>query len=183
MLEQAGLRVEAIPARVDEEEIRSAMVAERASADAMADVLAERKAQYVSRHRPLDLVIGADQILECDGAVYGKPADRSTAKSQLLALRGRNHRLISCVCVVRAEERLWHHLDRATLTMRNFSEPFVDTYLDAIGETAFAGPGSYRLEELGSQLFARVTGDHFTILGLPLLPLLDYLRVQGVLAT
>ena len=183
MLENAGVNVVAVAPRVDEDEIKASMTAEGASGEALAEVLAERKALYVSRQRPQDLVIGADQILDCDGVIYSKPADLAAAKDQLLALKGKTHKLISCVCVVRGEQRLWHHLDHALLAMRDFSTLFLDAYLDAVGQTALDGPGSYRIEGYGAQLFSRVTGDHFTILGLPLLPLLDYLRIQGVLTS
>jgi len=183
MLESAGVEVVAVAPRVDENGIRDSMAAAGADAAAIADVLAERKACAVSRRHRSDLVIGADQILDCGGVIYGKPADRDAARGQLLALRGKTHRLVSCVCVARGEQRLWHHLDRAHLTMRNFSDSFADDYLDTVGETALEGPGSYRIEGYGSQLFARISGDYFTILGLPLLPVLDYLRTQGVLAS
>ena len=183
MLEQAGVAFEACPARIDEEEIKQSLLAEGAAGDAIADVLAERKAAYVSRQRPDQIVIGADQILECDGEIFSKPVDRTGAKSQLMRLRGVDHDLISVVCVIRNGERLWHHLDRAHLKMRHFSEEFLEDYLDAVGDMALAGPGGYRVEGLGAQLFSRITGDYFSILGLPLLPLLDYLRVQGALRT
>ena len=181
MLEAAGLAVEVAVPHVDEAEIRDAMIAASADAGAIADVLAERKAAYVSRQRPNSLVIGADQVLVCDGRIYAKPAGREAAWQQLAELRGREHELLSCVCVVRGGERLWHRQDRARLTMRPFSDAFVEAYLDAVGDAALGGPGAYRVEGLGAQLFARISGDHFTILGLPLLPLLDYLRVQGIL--
>lgn len=181
MLEQAGVAVEAVAPRVDEEEIRESMVAVGADGAAVAEVLAERKAAYVSRRRPRDLVIGADQVLECDGRIYSKPADREAARRQLLELRGREHALISCACAFRGEERLWHQLDRARLTMRPCSEAFIDAYLDAVGDIALEGPGAYRVEGIGAQLFSRIAGNHFTILGLPLIPLLDYLRLQGML--
>lgn len=181
MLENAGLAVEAIAPHVDEEEIRQAMIAANADSAALAEVLAERKAMSVSRQRPDYLVIGADQVLDCEGRIYSKPADRSGARQQLLELRGRDHELISCACVIRGGERLWHHLDRARLRMRAFSEAFADSYLDAVGDAALDGPGAYRMEGLGVQLFSDISGSHFTILGLPLLPLLDYLRVQGIL--
>lgn len=183
LLADAGVDFEARAARIDEEEIRQSLLAEGANGDVLADVLAERKAVYVSRNRPDALVIGADQILECDGDIFNKPPDRDIAKRHLTLLRGRDHDLITCVCVVRGGQRLWHHLDRAHLRMRDFSDEFLDQYLDAVGDIALEGPGAYRIEGHGAQLFSRITGDYFTILGLPLLPLLDYLRVQGALKT
>ncbi len=181
MLENAGVVFDICPARIDEEEIKQSLLSEGASVDETADALAERKAAYVSRLQPDKIVIGADQILQCDGEIFSKPGDRESAQSQLIRLRGRDHELISVVCVVRGNQRLWHHLDRAHLTMRNFSDAFLEAYLDEVGDTALEGPGGYRVEELGAQLFSRITGDYFTILGLPLLPLLDYLRLRGAL--
>jgi len=166
---------------VDEEEIRQAMIAEKAEAAALAEVLAEQKARAVSRQRPQDLVIGADQILEMDGIVFNKPKNADSAREALLRLRGREHRLFSCVCIVRDGQRLWHQLDSARLVMRDFSDEFLDTYLESIGEDALAGPGSYRIEGIGSQLFSSISGDYFTILGLPLIPLLSFLRSHGAL--
>jgi septum formation protein len=157
------------------------MVSEKAGGGDIAEVLAEQKARSVSRQRPRDLVIGADQILEMDGQIFSKPRDMATAREALAVLRGREHSLFSCVYVLRDGQRLWHKLDRANLTMRDFSDEFLEAYLASIGDQAFAGPGSYRIEDVGSQLFSKISGDYFTILGLPLLPLLDYLRVQGVL--
>ena len=181
LLTNAGIDFDTMAPQVDEDEIRQAMLADGADGDALADALSEHKARYVSRHRPTHLVIGADQILECDGKIFNKPIDRQAARDQLVALGGRDHFLISCVCVVRGGARFWHHLDRARLSMRTLSASFIEDYLDAVGNAAFDGPGSYRIEGIGAQLFARITGDYFTILGLPLIPLLDYLRVQGAL--
>lgn len=183
MLENAGVVFESHPARIDEEEIKQSLLAEDAPGHAIADVLAERKAAYVSHRHPDKIIVGADQILECDGEIYSKPVDRAGAKTQLERLRGRDHDLISVVCVVQNGQRIWHHLDRAHLQMRRFSDGFLDDYLDAVGDIALEGPGGYRIEGLGAQLFSRITGDYFTILGLPLLPLLDYLRVQKTLPT
>lgn len=181
ILEKAGVVVEAMSPRVDEEEIKNAMVAEKASAAEIAEVLAEQKARSVSRRQPQDLVIGADQVLEMGSQIYSKPADLASARKALVGLRGQEHRLFSCVCVLRDGERLWHKLDSARLTMREFSDEFLDAYLQSIGDQALAGPGSYQIEGAGSQLFSKISGDYFTILGLPLLPLLDFLRVQGAL--
>jgi septum formation protein len=143
--------------------------------------LAELKAQRVARRHPGSLVIGADQVLECDGILFDKPSDLAAARSQLMALRGREHRLLSAVVLVRDGERVWHHVDRANLTVRDFSADFLDRYLRSAGDAALSSVGAYQLEGVGAQLFAAIDGDYFTILGLPLLPLLDILREQGIL--
>jgi septum formation protein len=126
-------------------------------------------------------VIGADQVLDCDGVLFDKPADPGAARTQLLALRGRTHRLVSAVVLVRDGQRLWHHVGRADLKMRDFSTRFLDRYLESAGQAALSSVGAYQLEGIGAQLFAAIEGDYFTILGLPLLPLLDNLREHGVL--
>lgn len=181
ILENAGLLVETLAPRVDEDEIRCAMLAENAGAGDIAEVLAEQKARSVSRQRPERLVIGADQILEMDGRIFSKPKNLAAAREALLALRGREHQLLSCVCILRDGRRLWHNLDSAKLAMRQFSDEFLDSYLRSIGDEAIAGPGSYRIEGPGAQLFSHISGDYFTILGLPLFPLLAFLRDRGVL--
>lgn len=180
MLEQAGLTAILDKPLVDEEEVKEAGRVEGVSADIVAEALAELKAQRITRRHPGALVIGADQMLECEGRWFDKPAGRDAARDQLLALRGRTHRLVSCAVVVRDGERIWHKTDSARLTMRNFSEAFLDEYLDRAGEGVLHSVGAYQLEGLGAQLFHRVEGDFFTILGLPLLPLLGFLRVHGV---
>lgn len=182
LLEAAGVALTIAPARIDEDEIKRSMIAEGADGAAIAEALAELKARAVSRTHPGLLVIGADQVLEHDGTIFSKPTDREAARVQLVALRGGGHMLIDCVCVLRDGERLWHRTESARLRMRDFSDGFLDAYLDEVGDQAFDGPGAYRLEGLGAQLFDRIDGDYFTILGLPLLALLDYLRVQGVIA-
>ncbi|CAO3449844.1 Maf-like protein [Azospirillum argentinense] len=182
MLERAGVRVTLAPAAVDEEEIKLAARAEGAPVEDVAEALAELKAQRVTRKHPGALVIGADQMLECEGRWFDKPADRDAARVQLQDLRGKMHRLVSCAVVIRDGERLWHHVDRARLTMRPFSDAFLDSYLNAAGDDVLGSVGAYHLEGLGAQLFHRVDGDFFTILGLPLLPLLGFLRVHGVIA-
>ncbi|NUB07417.1 Maf-like protein [Azospirillum sp. Vi22] len=182
MLERAGVRVALAPAAVDEEEIKLAARAEGAPVEDVAEALAELKAQRVTRKHPGALVIGADQMLECEGRWFDKPADRDAARAQLQDLRGKTHRLVSCAVVIRDGERLWHHVDRARLSMRPFSDAFLDSYLNAAGDDVLGSVGAYHLEGLGAQLFHRVDGDFFTILGLPLLPLLGFLRVHGVIA-
>ncbi|HET7595036.1 MAG TPA: Maf family protein, partial [Stellaceae bacterium] len=121
-----------------------------------------------------------DQMLDCAGTWFDKPHDRADARAQLVALRGKRHELVSAVTVVRNGAVIWHLVDRPRLAMRAFSDDFLDTYLAALGDEALASVGVYQLEGLGAQLFERVEGDYFSILGLPLLPLLDFLRGHGV---
>lgn len=180
MLERAGLAAILDKPAVDEEEVKLAGRAEGVPVEAVAEALAELKAMRITRRHLGALVIGADQMLECEGAWFDKPMDRAGARDQLLTLRGKTHQLVSCAVVVRDGERLWHKVDRARLTMRPFSEAFLDDYLDRVGDDVLHSVGAYQLEGLGAQLFQRVEGDFFTILGLPLLPLLGFLRVHGV---
>ncbi|BAI70640.1 septum formation protein [Azospirillum sp. B510] len=180
MLEQAGVSAILDKPLVDEDEVKAAGRAEGVPADIVAEALAELKAQRITRRHPGALVVGADQMLECEGRWFDKPADLAAARAQLLDLRGRTHRLVSCAVVVRDGERIWHKVDSARLTMRNFTEAFLDEYLTRVGDDVLHSVGAYQLEGLGAQLFQRVEGDFFTILGLPLLPLLGFLRVHGV---
>jgi septum formation protein len=184
LLEGAGVPHIIEPSRVDEDEIKLSMRAEGANATEIAEVLAEAKAVYVSRKHPASMVLGADQVLECDGETFDKPVDRADALAQLQSLRGQKHQLISYAVIVRGGVRIWQAVDRATLEIRrDATDDFFNAYLDAAGDDAFNGPGGYRIESLGAQLFSHVDGSHFTILGLPLLALLDYLRANGVLDT
>ena len=133
----------------------------------------------VSTRRRNALVIGADQVLVLDGALFDKPVDRADAAATLRRLRGRRHELVSAVAVVLDGATIWRHAEAAHLTMRPFSDDFLDAYLDAVGEAAYASVGAYFLEGAGIQLFSEIEGDFFTILGLPLLPLLAFLRERG----
>ncbi len=180
MLERAGVPCRAVAPGVDEAEVKRAFRAEAAGAADLATALAELKARTVSAGCAGALVVGADQVLECEGRLYDKPADADAARAQIAALSGRVHHLVTAAAVVRDGARLWHHVDRARLTMRPLSPRFIDAYLDAVGGEACESVGGYRLEGLGAQLFSRVEGDFFTVLGLPLLPLLGFLRAQGV---
>ena len=181
ILADAGLPAVIDPAAVDEEEIRAAFRAEGRSAADCATALAESKATRVSGRHTGALVLGADQILECGGRWFDKPASFEAARAQLKALRGERHTLVAAAAVVRNGSVLWHTTDRAQLTMRSFSDDFLDAYIAAAGADLMGSVGAYRLEGLGAQLFERVEGDFFTILGLPLLPLLDFLRGNGAL--
>lgn len=181
MLARAGVTFVVDTAPVDEAAVKDAMRVETDNPARVAEVLAELKATRVSARHPGAIVIGADQMLECERAWFDKPADRAAARAQLVALRDKTHRLVSSVVAVRDGQRLWHHTDSARLTMRRFSDAFLDDYLDRAGDGVLSSVGAYQLEGLGAQLFLAVEGDHFTILGLPLLPLLDFLRENGVL--
>lgn len=176
ILRNAGLTFDVAAAGIDETAIKQSLLGDGANGAAIADALAELKAVRVSQRRPGAFVIGADQVLVCDGALFDKPADLGAARSALLALRGRSHELVSAAVVARDGAPIWRHGDTAYLQMRPFSETFLDHYLADMGQSAVASVGAYQVEGLGIQLFSRITGDHFTILGLPLLPLLDFLR-------
>ena len=182
LLVSAGVSFESRPANIDEKEIQSSLLAEKCEPKVIAEILAENKALAISRKSPGSLVIGADQILECGKAVLNKPKSETEAREQLCLLRNAEHKLISSVVVARDGERLWHNTDVAHLRMRNFSDCFLDSYLADLKDDLLSGSGCYRVEGPGIQLFERITGDYATILGLPLLALLDYLRVQGVIA-
>lgn len=183
LLAAAGLTVHCEAARIDEEGVKAALKAEGATAAQVAETLAELKAQRVARRHVGALVIGADQMLSCNDVWFDKPPDRDHAAAQLRALAGKTHTLWTGVCVVRDGTRLWHYNAKAQLTMRALSDDFIAAYLDATGPAVTASVGAYQLEGLGAQLFAKVEGDFFTILGLPLLPLLDFLRQNKALPT
>ncbi|MGQ0676951.1 MAG: Maf family protein [Rhodospirillales bacterium] len=183
LLRQAGIEPRIEPAGIDEGEIKASLRARGADAAQAVEALAELKATRVSRRHAGALVLGADQMLACEGQWSDKPRDMDDARRQLAALRGRRHELFSAACVVRDGARLWHHGESAGLSMRRFSDDFLDAYLKAVGADALNLVGAYALEGPGVQLFARVEGDFFGILGLPLLPLLDFLRSHGVART
>jgi septum formation protein len=183
MLAAAGVSHRVDPATIDEGAVKRRLVAEGADAQRIAGRLADDKALAVgARHRDA-LVIGADQMLDCAGELFDKPRSPAEARAQLERLSGREHRLSSAVAVVREARVLWRHCAVARMRMRTLSPSFLDSYLAAAGDSVLLSVGAYRLEGLGAQLFERVEGDYFTVLGLPLLPLLGFLREQGVLTT
>jgi septum formation protein len=179
MLEAAGIPVEVKPADVDERSLQRDS-ASRAG-EKVALLLAKAKARSVSMAEPRRVVVGADQTLSCDDRLFNKPANTLAAFDQLMSLRGRAHELHSAVAVMRDNVLLFSHCDTARLTMRPFSEAFLRAYIDTLGAAATQSVGGYQIESLGAQLFERIDGDHFTILGLPLLPLLGFLREHGLL--
>ena len=182
MLTAAGVPFEAVAPRVDEESAKESFRARGLEARDLADALAELKAIRVSASRPGDVVLGCDQTLELDdGTMLDKPGD--DVASQLRILSGRTHRLFSAVVAVENGQPVWRHIDKAVLTIRPLSKSFIQDYVAHEGDAVSGCVGSYRIEGLGAQLFTRIDGSHFTILGLPLLPLLDWLRVRGVLAS
>jgi len=173
------VRVE--PAAVDEEVVKQTFRARGRAAVECALALAEAKARRVAGRHDRAFVIGADQILVCDGLWFDKPSDLGAARAQLKALRGRAHQLATAVCVVQNGTRIWHTVKQPHLLMRDFSDIFLDDYLAVEGTAVLGTVGAYRLEGRGVQLFERVEGDHFAILGLPLLELLEFLRECGQL--
>lgn len=180
VLQNAGIALEIVPADIDER----ALEARAATSDpgAVAALLAAEKARVVAQKRPGRLVLGADQTLALGQRVFSKPADAAAARDQLKALRGRTHELHSALALARDGAIVFEHRDVARLTMRDFSDGFLDAYVAAAGTALTASVGSYQVESIGIQLFDRIEGSYFTILGLPLLPLLEFLRRNGQFA-
>lgn len=180
ILAAAGLRFEIRPALIDERAVEAK--AGVRDATAVARLLARAKAEAVAAKLPGRMVLGADQTLARGNMRFGKPVDRDAAAEQLRALRGRSHELHSALMLVRDGDVIFDCVDVAQLTMRDFSDRFLDDYLDMLGDDAMASVGAYQLEGIGIHLFERVKGDYFTILGLPLLALLEFLRQNGYVA-
>lgn len=182
LLANAGVEAEAVRPGVDEDALKAALRAEGVGVGDQAMALAEMKAMRVSGRRE-GLVIGGDQMLALGPEAFDKPQDMAGARDHLRRLSGQTHTLETALVVCEGGEPVWRHLARPRLTMRALSEAFIDDYVERCGEALLSTVGAYQLESLGSQLFTRIEGDYFSILGLPLLPLLDYLRVRGVLQT
>ncbi|MFO1141245.1 MAG: nucleoside triphosphate pyrophosphatase [Amaricoccus sp.] len=180
LLRGAWVPFETMVARVDEAAVKAGMQAESAPPRDIADALAELKARRIAGRAPGRLVLGADQVLVCGGRLYDKPADRAEARRQLQELRGQRHELLSAAVVFEHGAPVWRHVGRAQLTMRPFTDAFLEAYLDREGPAILDSVGAYRLEDGGAELFARVDGDIFTIVGLPLLELLGFLRTRGI---
>ena len=186
ILHDAGLGYRCYPVAIDEESVRASASSEAVPDGDIAVMLAEMKAAAAVQRLALEsdssptFVLGCDQILACDKAIYSKPQDRAMAKAQLMALSGKTHQLFSAAVLYREGERIWHHLAIAKITMRRLDEDFIDSYLDRLGAAAFTSPASYQIENLGAHLLSRIDGCHFSILGLPLLELLGILREHGL---
>lgn len=179
IMHQAGLDFKVVTKAVDESAIKKAMLAEGAKLRDIADALAEAKSVRVSRTTP-GLVIGADQIMVMDNILFDKPVDMAAARERLLLMRGKTHHLIGAIVISENGQPVWRHMSKTTLKVRDFSETFLDAYLAAEGDAVLKSVGAYRFEGRGAQLFSYVEGDFFSILGLSLLPLMDYLRLRGV---
>ena len=181
ILSDAGIDFDVETRTIDEDALKGALLADHVPPRDIADALAEAKALAVSRRRDADFVIGADQILVLDGQMYDKPKSRDEARERLRLLRGRTHQLLGATVVCEAGRPVWRNLARTRLTMRAFSDEFLEDYLDREAELVTKSVGAYRFEGLGAQLFTMVDGDFFAILGLDLIPLLDYLRLRGAI--
>ena len=180
VLTGAGVPFEVAVAGVDEDAVKTAMLAQGATPRDVADALAEIKAVKISAGRP-GFVIGSDQTLEFEGQLYDKAETLEAAAERLKTMRGKPHKLHSAVVVAKDGAPIWREIVSATLTMRDFSDDFLDAYLALEGEEMLGSVGCYRLEGPGAQLFSKIEGDYFAILGLPLMGLLDLFRRHGVL--
>jgi septum formation protein len=182
MLDAAGVPHEAVSPQVDEESVKAALLAEKVAPRDLADALAEMKAVKVSKLVPNALVLGGDSVVALDdGSLLDKPVSREDAAGHLRRMSGRHHDLISAAVIAEGGRPVWRHVERARMHVRTLSEAFIGSYLDAEWPAISGCVGCYRVEGPGVQLFSKTAGDHFTILGMPLMQVLDYLRVRGVL--
>ena len=182
LLQNAGLTLTAQPARIDEAALRASLTAEAATPRDIADALAEAKARKLAQRHPTALILGCDQVLAFQTQILSKPVTQTDARHQLQTLRGQTHQLHSALVLYHDARPVWRHIGTASLTMRPFTDAFLDDFLARGGEGLLGSVGCYRLEDDGVQLFSRIDGDYFTILGLPLMGLLDLLRRHGALA-
>lgn len=183
LLKSAGIKAELCKPSIDEEHIKNDLKKScySSSAEQLAILLAELKAHDVSKKYSEYYVIGADQVLECEGKLFNKPENIENAKKQLLELKGKKHRLVNGLSIVKNNLLQFHFINHVTLEMRNFSEDFLENYLEKADKNIIYSVGSYHIEGLGAQLFSSIEGDYFSILGLPLLPLLEFLRNKRII--
>ncbi len=182
ILDGAGLNYDVVVKPVDEAAIKAGLLADGAKPRDIADALAEAKSLRVSRLMP-GLVIGSDQIMEMDGQIFDKPKDMEEARARLWDMRGKSHSLIGAVVISENGSPVWRHASKTVLHVREFTKDFLDGYLEAEGEGLLTSVGGYKFEGRGAQLFSHVQGDFFSILGLSLLPVLDYLRLRGAITS
>ncbi|MBU6442376.1 MAG: Maf family protein [Alphaproteobacteria bacterium] len=183
LLRAAGVPFEIRPAHVDEDAIKDSMLADGADARAVADALAEAKALRISLSCPGELVLGADQVLDFESELVSKSPDLEAAAILLRRLRGKAHKIVTAAVLARDGVPIWRHLTVATMTMRDFSDAFLVGYLADEGDGVLSSVGCFQIERRGLQLFSRIDGDYYSILGLPMIPLLTALRAQGIIAT
>lgn len=181
MLRNAGLTFDVIKPRIDEAAASAALIMDNATPRDMADALAEMKARKVSQKDPAALVIGCDQVLAFEGAISGKPDDEGALRDQLRSMRGKDHQLLSAVVIYEDSKPIWRHVGTVHMRMHMLTDPYIDTYISRNWETVRHCAGGYQLEGEGARLFSRITGDYFTVLGLPLVELLSYLGQRGVI--
>lgn len=181
LLKNSGVEFRQVPANIDESEIKDSLRFDECPTNSAAEILAELKAKSVSKEFPDALVLGLDTMLEVDLIWLSKPQTKAEVKTHLQRLRAKTHLLVTSVVAVNNGQRLWHHTETAKLTTRNISDAFITSYIDKTGDTVLSSVGAYHLEGLGAQLFSKVEGNYFAILGLPLIPILMFLRNQGFL--
>ncbi|MCG7493937.1 nucleoside triphosphate pyrophosphatase [Thalassobius sp. Cn5-15] len=179
MLQNAGVQVRIIKPRVDEDMVKDSLLVEGAPPRDIADTLAEMKALKISEKEPDALVIGCDQVLDLGGRMLSKPETREEARAQLIEMRGERHMLLSAAVICEAGKPIWRHIGQVRLRMRDFSDDFLEGYLDRNWPDVSHSVGGYQLEAEGVRLFSRIDGDYFTVLGLPLMEMLNYLTLRG----
>lgn len=179
LLQNAGLDFDVLPVAIDEEMIKESLLAEAVTPRNISDALAEAKSLKASAKRPGNLVLGCDQVLECEGQLLSKPKSIADARSQLLALRNKRHTLYSAAVISEDGKPIWRHIGQVKLFMRDFSDAYLDAYLARNWDSIQHSVGGYKLEEEGVRLFARVEGDYFNVLGLPLIEILSFLTLRG----
>lgn len=180
MLTAAGLEFKAVPAEVDEEELKRAALAENIPPPDAATMIAEMKAQKISARHPNAFVLGADQLLVCQDDWYSKPKSEAEAKASLHRLAGRSHELVTAAVIYQASRRIWHHIETPKISIRPLTETEISAYINAMGEDIYRTPGVYLMEGLGAQIISKISGCPYAVLGLPLLALLEFLREHGL---